>query len=305
MALGWILAPLVLSAVLGSTGPVLARRLPPHLGTWLLSVGAVVAAAASSTSLALAAFLLLAQDPLLVAQGHWSTEVLRGHAPWSAPVGVLASGLVVVFAVRFVRTGLRRAVALRAAHRLAAELPGGELAVIDSVEREAVAVPGRPGRILATSGMLRALDAQQRRALLAHERSHLVHRHHWHQTAVQLAVGVNPLLRRVPAATALACERWADEDAARASRRGTVAAALTRAAVPSRATGGSSVVLAAAGSDLLARLAALDAPPPRARARLIVLCALLLLTAAAAALALHDVEHLFELAQSAYRSGRR
>jgi len=31
--MGWILAPLVLSAVFGLTAPVFARRLPPHLGT--------------------------------------------------------------------------------------------------------------------------------------------------------------------------------------------------------------------------------------------------------------------------------
>jgi len=303
--MGWIFAPLVLSAVFGLAGPALARRLPPHLGTWLLSSGAVVAAAASSITLALAAFLLLAQDPALVAEGHWSAAVVRGQAPWSTSVGALAIALVLVFAVSFVRVAVQRASAVRAAHRLAAGLPAGELTVIDSLERHAIAIPGRPGRILTTSGMLRVLDAPQRRALLAHERSHLRHGHHLHQTAVHLAAGVNPLLRRLPAATALACERWADEDAARASGRGSVAAALTRAATAGPPAASNGVVLAAASGDLLVRLAALDAPPLRERARLLLLGGLLLATAAAAALALHDVEHLFELAQTAYRTGHR
>ena len=69
--------------------------------------------------------------------------------------------------------------------------------------------------------MLRSLDGAQRRALLAHERSHPRHRHHLHHTACQFAAAVNPLLRRLPAAVELATERWADEDAAAASSRDT------------------------------------------------------------------------------------
>jgi hypothetical protein len=303
--MGLILVPLLLSAVFGLSAPVLARRLPPHLATWLLSVGAVIAAAASSTSIALYAFVLVAQNPVLVARGHWSDEFLRGHTRYATPIGALACLLVLLLAASFLRAAARRTAAFRDAHRFAAGFPSGELAVIDSPERHAFAVPGRPGRILATSGILRALDAAERRALLAHERAHLVHRHHLHQTAVHLAVAVNPLLRQLSAAVALSCERWADEDAAQTSRRGTVAAALTHAAVPHLATR-RSAVLAAAGADVLARLAALAAPPPRARSgRLAALTGLLLVIAAAVAIALHDIEHLFELAQAAYRTGRR
>src|SRR5437764_56849 len=106
-----------------------------------------------------------------------------------------------------------------------------ELAVIDAGAPSALAVPGRPGRIVVSSGMLRRLDAAQRRALLAHERAHLRHRHHLHQSATAVAAGLNPLLRPLQSAVRLSCERWADESAARASSRRTVAEALLRAAV--------------------------------------------------------------------------
>jgi len=212
-----------------------------------------------------------------------------------------------VFAARFVRAAARRVTAVRDAYRLAAALPasGGELAVLDATGRQAFAVPGRPGRIVVTTGLLRSLDAGQRRALLAHERAHLARRHHLHQTVVALAASVNPLLGRLPAALELSCERWADEDAARTCRRDTVADALTHAAtgnghpLPTPA-----VVLAAAVTDVANRVVALRAPAARLTLwRVALLVALLVATAAAVLEAAHDTERLFELAQYAYRTG--
>ncbi|MFL6161406.1 MAG: M56 family metallopeptidase [Jatrophihabitantaceae bacterium] len=302
----WVYVPLLLSGVFGLAAPALAGRLPPWLATWLLSGGGLLSAAASSASIALLAFLLIAQSPLLVERGHWSDDFLRGHDQYAAPVGVLACALVVVLSVRFVRAAARRLAAVRDAYRLAAALPaaGGELCVLNDSAQHAFAVPGRPGRIVVTTGMLRSLDGGQRRALLAHERAHLVHRHYLHQSAGTLAVAVNPLLARLPAALALSCERWADEDAAHVCRRVTVASTLTTASTA--VAPGSAVVLAAGGADVLARIDALHAPAPRLIAwRLATLAGLLLATGVAVAVAMRDVERLFELAQSAYRLGQR
>ena len=93
-------------------------------------------------------------------------------------------------------TGLRRLAALLAAYRLAAALPtsGGELAVIDHPAQQAYAVPGHPGRIVVSTGVLRGLNAGERRAVLAHERAHLTHRHHLHHTVAHLAAAANPSL---------------------------------------------------------------------------------------------------------------
>ncbi|WP_425589340.1 M48 family metalloprotease [Streptomyces siamensis] len=55
---------------------------------------------------------------------------------------------------------------------------------------DAFALPGGlrgAGRIVVTAGMLRALDGQEREALLGHERAHPTARHYPSQAAAQLA----------------------------------------------------------------------------------------------------------------------
>ena len=299
--------PLLLSAVFALVAPPLSRRLPPHVATWLLSIGGLLAGAASSASLALLAFNALAQDPVIAARARWSNEVLHQHARTVFPVGVAACAAVLLFGYRFVAAVCRRARALRQAYALAAALDAGtgEFAVLDTEGRQAFAIPGRPGRIAVTTGLLRSLDGQQRRALLAHERSHLHHRHHLHHSLIQLAVSVNPLLNPLRAALELATERWADEDAAHVCRRDTVAAAVTRAATGTRAAA-PTVVLAAGVTEIKNRVTALHAPAPRFVVWQLVLPATLLAAiAVAVAVALHDTEKLFELALHAYRAGQR
>ena len=301
--------PLLFSGLFGVVAPVLARRLPPAVGTWLLSVGGMLAAAGSAASLALLGFTLVGQSPLLAARGHWSDTALRHADPVAAPVAVVALIVLAVLTVRFAVAGVRRLTALRDAYRLAASMPasGGELAVIEHPGPQAHAVPGRPGRIVVSTGLLRDLDAGQRRAVLAHERAHLTHRHHLHHTVAHLAAAANPLLRGLPSAVALSTERWADESAAVTCRRDTVAAALTHAALGrARLLAVPSVVLAAAATEIATRVQALRAPAPRLTLwRVALLVALLLATAATVLEAARETERLFELAQYAYRTAHR
>jgi Zn-dependent protease with chaperone function len=299
--------PFLFSALFGVAAPLLARRLPPSTGTWLLSVGGLLAAAGSAASLALLGFTLVGQTPLLAAKGRWSDSALRHADPVATPVAVLALMVLAVLVVRLTLAGARRLTALRDAFRLAASLPaaGGELAVIDHPGRQAFAVPGRPGRIVVSSGLLRGLDAGERRAVLAHERAHLAHRHHLHHTIAHLAAAANPLLYRLPAAVALSTERWADEAAAATCRRDTVADALVHATLGgTRPLTAPAVVLAAAATEVVARVHALRGPAPRLTLwRVAPLIALLVATAAAVLEAAHDTERIFELAQAAYRTG--
>jgi Zn-dependent protease with chaperone function len=298
--------PLLLTAVFGQLAPTLSRRLPPAAGTWLLSIGGLLAAAGSGAALALLGFTLVGQAPLLATRGHWSDQTLRHHDPIPIPVAAAALAVLVVLAGRVIVVGVRRVSALREAHRLAAVLhaPAGDLAVLDDSEPQAFAVPGHPGRVVVSTGLLRRLDASQRRALLAHERAHLTGRHHLHHTAARLAAA-NPLLHRLPSAVTLACERWADETAAATCRRDTVADALTRAAT-NTGIPASAVVLAAAVTDMADRIGALRAPAPRLRLwRVALLIGLLAATAATLAEAMHDTERLFDLAQATYRGGQR
>ncbi len=310
--IGWIaLVPLLLSAVFGLAAAPIARRLPPGTGSWLLSCGAVLAAGASSASLGLLALLVFAQTPLATAQGRWSDAVLRrGGVP--APVGLVAAGAVLVLAWRGVRAAWRRGGAVLHAYRLAAGLPAtGELAVVDLPTHQAFAVPGRPGRIVVSSGLLRSLDGRDRRALLAHERAHLRDGHHWHQSAVAAGSGGEPPARPRPGcagAVLRAVGGRAGGGRIRADGRGRCAGPRRRA--PGHGRGHrtavtSSVVLAAAAGDLSARIGALHQPPPQlSRWRLAMPALLLVAIALAVAVALQDVEALFERAQAVYSAGR-
>ncbi len=294
----------VAGAVFGATAPRLSRRLPPAAATWLMSAGGMLAAAASSTALALVGFRVVAQTRPLTSRGHWSDAVLNQDDPVSTPISVAALTVLAVAlgaGLHAVLTGVRSTLA---AYQLAAEVGGGELHVLDTAQASALAVPGRHGRIVVTSGLLRRLDAPQRRALLAHERAHLRHRHHLHQTATMIAVALNPLLRPLRAAVRLSCERWADEDAAAVSPRGTVAQALLRAAGAGAAA--PAPVLAAAVDDVADRIAALELPAPRMQVgRAAVLVCVVVAAVAAVGYGMHRTEDVFELAQAAWRAGRR
>lgn len=304
----WTYLPLLFATLFGFTAPGLARELPPHIATWMLSAGGLLAAAGSSSALAMVVFDAVARNPDVAARARWSTEVLRHDDPITTPAGIVATVMVLVFAAaQFLSAAARRTSAILAAHRLAAELPGtgSELSVLRSPQRQAFAVPGRPGRIAVTTGMLRALNPQQRRVVLAHERSHLGHHHHLHHSAVHLAAAGNPLLHRLRGAveTATATERWADEDAAAVCPRDTVAATLIQAATGTNLRV-PAAVLGVARNDVLARVAALRAPAPTLTFwRIGLPSALLLATTVAVAVAMRDTERLFELAKNTYRPG--
>lgn len=297
--------PLVLTAIFGLAAPRVALRLPPRLATWLLSVGGLACAAGSGAALGFLGWTLVGQTRDVAADGHWSIPALRAHDLVPAPVAVVA---VVAFAVALasaVIAVIRRASAIGAAHRLAATLADhdGQLVVVDDESVPACAVPGRPGRIVVPAQLLRRLDVSERRALLAHERSHLAHHHYLHHAAGVLAAAANPLLARLPAAVLLTTERWADEDAATCTRRDAVSRALARTALTSRRGTRPGIVLDATGSHVLSRIGALAGPPPRPTAwRIVTLTALIAATVLSTLEAAHDTEHLFELAMHTYRA---
>jgi beta-lactamase regulating signal transducer with metallopeptidase domain len=178
--------------------------------------------------------------------------------------------------------------------------------VLDLAEHQAYAVPGHPGRIVVSSGLLRALSAAQRRGVLAHERAHLHQHHHLHHTAAHLAASANPLGFGLPRAVALASERWADEQASGACTRADVARALvTAAGRPSSGRVASAAVLAVAETEVAARVDALTRPQrPLAVYRLALLLGLLAVIAISTLHAAAEVDHVFDLAQGAYHLGR-
>lgn len=310
--------PLLVPLLAAGSAGWLAHRLDPRVATWVLTVGAVVLALASGAALAVLAATTVGQVPFVAWVGHWSAGVLRRGDPPS-PYLALAAGLAVTAAlVAAVRVLRRRVAAILHAAHTARCLPGSEqLVVLDDPDPDAYALPGWPGRIVVSTGMLDALDDPERRVLMAHERTHLVCGHHVFLAVAQLAAAANPLLRPVASAVGYTTERWADEHAARAvGDRRLVARTVGKAALLAPHRHQPATALAITGSDrrlslpwghglrgtgpVPRRVAALLAPPVRSRPVLlgVVLVALAVVSGATVEAA-HDVEGLFELARAA------
>lgn len=290
---------LALVAGFGAMAPALARRLPPAVGSWLLTGGAVGATVAASAALLLLSLPLIAQLPLVARLGGWSPSILELDDPVHTPIAVAALAALALAVLRAARCGVGQRRVAAHSRQFSATLPRDqELVVVDEQSPYALAVPGRPGHIVASSAMLRSLDGRQRRALLAHERAHLRHRHDLHRRVVEICAAACPALAGLPAASRLACERWADETAAAATDRHSVASAIAVAAsAPARLP---RPVLAIAADAVTLRVHALRGPRPRLRPWLIAVPVLVLATVAACeANALLELHTLFEHAQAA------
>ncbi len=230
--------PFLASALFGVLGSRVARRLRPAQATWLLTCGAVITTLCSFCSLLLLAWALLARLSIAASLGDWSATVFRQHNPVNVGVSIAAIALLIAVFTRTSRAMWRHIGELAMSYRACRCLPSsvGELVVVDGLGFQARALPGRPSRIVLSKGAIAALSVAERTAVLAHERSHLLHRHHLHKLAVALAAAANPALRAVPSAISFSVERWADADAARICPPEVVASALSRATA-GRATG--------------------------------------------------------------------
>ncbi|GAA4445489.1 M48 family metalloprotease [Phytohabitans houttuyneae] len=267
--------PVALSVLLAIAAPRAVRRAPPEAATRGLTAAAVLASAGYAACLLMLASTLV-EDLLPL-----STED-GGAGPLAAAAAVLlAWGLWRLAGDVTVRRSVRRR--LRGVGRPR----GSGVVVAEWDEPHAVAVPGRPGHVLVTTGMLRALDAGERRAMLAHERAHLTRRHHRFVSWAAAAAAVDPFLAPVRDEVAHQAERWADEEAAAVvGDRALVARAVARAALagrrPAPATTG------ARRSDILHRVRALSLPAPdgdrdRRAGRRVVAAAVLAVVAVAVA----------------------
>ncbi|MEV6028786.1 M56 family metallopeptidase [Streptomyces sp. NPDC052036] len=292
--------PLLVSAVLALVAPWVGRRMLPRAGTWAMVCAAVVAAGTWVTELAILAFTAVEQVPLVAAQGPWSVSVLAAEDPVSRKVAALCAGVVMLVVVSVTVASWRHGRALVGAWRECRELAaGGDLAVVDDPVPTAFAVLGMPGRVVVSSGMLRVLDARERQALLAHERTHLRHRHHLFSLVLHLTAVVNPLLRPLERAGAFAVERWADEAAGVVvGDRPLVARAIARAALA--ASRARRAALSATGGPVPQRVRALlDPPMPRRRGMTAAFAVLMAVCCASLAITAHDTERLFEAAMHA------
>ncbi|MFG2944489.1 M56 family metallopeptidase [Streptomyces adustus] len=291
--------PFLITAALAVLAPPAVHRLPPRPAALALACAALVTAAGWTGSLALLAFTGVAQIPEIAEKGRWSVSALHSQDPVYAVVAAASTLVLAACLVSLGVAAVRQSRHLLRARRECAELPGHtELAVLDDDVPLAFSLPGAPGRIVVSRGMLRRLSDAEREALLAHERAHLRGRHHVFQSVWRLTAALNPLLRPVAVAGNFVLERWADEEAAeRVGDRTVVAHAVGRAALAS-AGASRPAVLAVTGGVVPQRVRALLAPPP-ARRNLPLLAGGLLLAVCCASLAnaVSDSDRMLDSAQ--------
>jgi hypothetical protein len=292
-------APLLCAAAFAAAAPRIARRASPRPGSAALVVAALASAVAADAALGeLVGTRLLDAEPL-AALLRWRAETPL-PLPVPTPISVLAAVALVALAAVAAVDWRRSRQATRDLRNLHATAPPGELMVVHSPAVLAHALPGTrnsPGRILVSDAMLRTLDPGERRAMLAHERSHLRHRHHRYRGLARLAKRINPVVGPAVGATDFLLERWADEDAARAvgSRRLT-ARAIARAAVTTP-SGAHHSVASFAAQRVAARVDALSPTVAAASSRLALVLPLALATTAvlSAVAGGHELAHLFDL----------
>jgi Zn-dependent protease with chaperone function len=131
--------------------------------------------------------------------------------------------------------------------------------VVDHDVPTAYCLPGRGRHIVITSAVLDTLGTDEVAAVLAHERAHLLARHHLLLAVTESfrrAFSWVPLFRRAHSEVSRLVEMHADDIAARSSERLTLVTALVRLAEASNPAG----ALGAGGPTSLARVRRLMAP---------------------------------------------
>ncbi|MFD1663654.1 M56 family metallopeptidase [Streptomyces caeni] len=304
-----VLLLLLLPLALPFAAPPLARRaldrLAPATALWAVTCCAVVLACCSLT--ALGAFVLtgLLRLPPFAALGELVRPLRSGSDVVVVPAVAFSAGALAVCLWAVARSVVRQARAFRAATAEAdRRATAGDLCVIDSPRPDAYALPGRPHRIVVTTGMLRTLGPHEREALFAHERAHNAGGHHYFLAVAELAAHCHPGLRPVAAAIRFAVERVADETAAAVvGDRRLTALAIGRAALAARPGRSSRPPFAPAATTgpVPQRVAALLAAPrvqhraARWTAALLVACAAV--SAGASAAGAIGFHHEIEVAQ--------
>jgi hypothetical protein len=306
--------PLLLSLLATPGARILAERCEPRLATWLLTTSAIVLAAASTASLALLAATGLLRIPPLAALGHWSLQVAQRDDPAELSVAIVAGMLLTAAAFAAAHMVWHRVRSLARAALDAACVPAPDgLMILDDPAPDAFALPGLPGRVVVSTGMLRVLDESEQHILLAHERAHLDNHHYLFVALAQFGAAANPLLRPLAHAATYTVERWADERAAAITTgdRDRVARTVGKAALAARRTPVRSPVLGMLGmlgtigrrsplsgaGPVPRRVAALLAPPTGRRiAPALITAAVLLAAIVSTGEAAHDLHSLLKLA---------
>lgn len=234
------------AAFTGVAARLVPRRLRPEAAARLMTALVLLSFAAAVWTLVLIVTSNVAQLHGVAERLAWCAGTVASHRGSFSPLGIVALAAAMAALLSTVRVRVRQ-------RRQRAPSDAEDLAVIDAEQPVAYSLPGRPGQVVVSTGMLRSLDARERRVLLAHERSHLRRGHHRYVRLTELAAAAVPILTPLNRRVRFAVERWADEDAAaEVGDRAVVASAIARAALA--AQGSAQFGLAMADEGVLERV---------------------------------------------------
>lgn len=186
---------MIYGSMVATFGPTVLRRLThrgaaPRLGVlaWLVAIAGALGAWAMAAGVLIIEFATFCQDPADTLRDSYTvlSTPIHLHGGLIAQMGTLTLAALVAIAVigmlvhtaramlRFRRTTRAHGRAVRMVGR---RVPGVSAVVLDSPERQAYCVAGRPDTIVVTSAAVDALTREQLAAVLAHEHAHLSGRH--------------------------------------------------------------------------------------------------------------------------------
>ncbi|MFF8945634.1 M56 family metallopeptidase [Streptomyces sp. NPDC014864] len=256
--------------------PLLARARWPHAApvaavlAWLALVTTFVIAAALSVHHLVA----VERHPHDGLMGLFTVCLLEDH-PSAVPgpstpgdvLAVAAPVVVVLLPLPWLARGVWRARRARARQLdtltlVGRTVPAYGVTVVDHVVPAVYCLSGRRSRVVVTRGALDVLSDAQLRAVVEHERAHLMGRHHLLHVLVDAfsrAFRGLPLARLVREQTFLLLEMIADDRALRFHSRDVLATAMCEVAAGQTPR----AALGAGGSGVLVRLRRVLEPQPR------------------------------------------
>jgi Zn-dependent protease with chaperone function len=309
MIVALLLVPAVTSVALWLGADALASRCSPKWAARALVVLSMSVALATGSVLCVVAGLGIVQFGWAGRLGDWSADTVADRFPVPAALTVAVAVVAAVLVAMALAHGLRAIRNFTAAARSCKALGPGVsgLVVVDDDRVAAYAVPALRGRTVISRRLLRELDVDEARAVLAHESAHLRHRHFLYVQLAEIAAAANPLLRRSAAAVRRAVESWADDEAATVvGDRVCVARAVAKATLAYRGRIAPRPALAVGDASDVARRVhhLLDSARPRSGrwvALMIAAAAACAVSASAFSLYAHG---LFEAAEALVAPGR-
>jgi Zn-dependent protease with chaperone function len=234
-----VIALLIIPIVAACAYPLLASSVAdprPDRTAVFLTITAIVVALATTMTLSMLAWPLVARIGFVAHLGGWQPDAVGRVVTIPTAVSMIAIIALLVLLARATRLGVGLAgevARLVGAHRALAS-SAGTVVLVDDPRPVAHAAPSLTragGKTLVSAALVDLLDDDEYEAVLAHERAHLDHHHHLFAVTVDLAAALNPLLRPIARRTRFELERSADEHAASQTSRRAAARALAKIAL--------------------------------------------------------------------------